>query len=332
MNEAARKLGLEQHSPLIYRALPDQNAKPSTLAAPSAILVCGWMDAQLSHVYKYVEPYRRMFPHVPVIIYISTSYSSFLAGKREWMQSAEIVQGLLREAGDAAAARTPNQSPSVFVHAFSNGGLMSIDALLLHIKDASATFPQPVGTVFDSLPSSDGVGQFLSAASVGFTTTDFMSRLKYVLYMASAGTIYGWSRISHMLNGGSRTIDSAKKDANTPKCWAWQKGAMPLKCPPRLYLHSRVDEFIEAESVDKHAQELQQVNGEAPPAVVEGEDLKQSVATWPPLDQVRTRRMVWNTPKHVQIGRKFPQLYWSTIESFVREVMSMVPGPLKSRL
>ena len=333
MNETARKLGLEQHSPLVFRAPPDYDAQPSILPAPSAILVCSWMDAQLPHVYKYAEPYRRLFPNVPVIIVISTVNSSFFSSVREWKSSTEIVLGLLREAGDAAAVHTPNQSPSVFLHAFSNGGLMSIEALMLHLKDASPTFPQPVGTVFDSLPSSDSVSKLLSAASVSFTTSDLVSRLKYMYAMASAGTIYSWSQINSIAFGGSRTIDSAKQHMNKPVCWAWQRDAVSLKCPPRLYLHSRADEFIEAEHVRAHALEAQCANNEAPPAVVEGEELGQTTGvTWPPLDQIRTRRMVWNTPKHVQIGRKFPQLYWSTIETFFREVMSMVPGTLKSRL
>ena len=328
----AEQLKLEQYAPLIYVAHPDYHAAPVITPAPSVILICGWMDAQLRHVYKYVEPYRRLFPHVPVIVMLSTVDSCFRSSTKEWKKNADIVQRILREAGKLAYEKAPNEPQTVFIHGFSNGGLISLDSLMEHMDDPSPTFPQPVGSVLDSLPGYDSARVTLSAVIAGIHGDDLKARLTRAYTQATMTVLHYVRQVTSFMGGRAPNINFAKAYINKPQSWAWRKGTAPLKCPPRLYLHTRADEYISPDAVDEHAVEVQRVNQEEPAMVVEAENLKNSVISWPPLHVIRTRRMVWNTPKHVQIARMHPTLYWSAIETFVRDTMSMIPSPIKSRL
>lgn len=330
-NEAER-LKLEQYAPLVYVAHADSRAAPVIAPAPSVILICGWMDAQLRHVYKYVEPYRRLFPNVPVVIMLSTVNSCFLSSTREWQKNAAIVQRILREAGKLAYEKAPNEPQTVFIHGFSNGGLISLDSLMEHMDDSSPTFPQPVGSVFDSLPGFDSARTTLSAVIAGIHGDDLKAQLTRAYTRATMTVLHYVRQVTSFVGGRAPNINFAKAYVNKPESWAWKKDTTPLKCPPRLYLHTRADEYISPSAVEEHAAEVQRVNQEESAMVVEAENLKNTAIAWPPLHTIRTRRMVWDTPKHVQIARMHPTLYWSAVETFVRDAMSMIPGPIKSRL
>lgn len=326
-------LETEELSPLVHISRPASNQSNNWNSSPSAILICGWMDAQLRHVKKYAEPYRRLFPDVPIIIMLSTTRFCFFSSTAGWIKNAKLVQSELLEAGRIKAERAPTETHTVFIHGFSNGGLISLSSLMEHVEVTSPTFPQPLGAVFDSLPGYDALDKLVPAATAQVTGNNMQTRLQRAGMIAGLYSFWYARSLSVALGGRPHNITFAKELVNKPTSWAWQKYDIPLaKCPPRLYLHTRSDQFIAPDSVEKHAEDLQRVNREPAPVVIEAEHLKHPAIRWPPLSETRTRRMVWNTPQHVQIGRAFHSVYWTSIETFLRDALSLVPQPIKSRL
>lgn len=310
---------IQQLSPILYVDRPHASTVSRVARAPCAVLLCGWMNGELKYLHKYVAPYKRMFPNATILILLSTLKSTFLSPPAATRSTAELIRDELLRAGRDATVPGVQVRPQMAVHYFSNGGLISLSTLMEHLHDAE--MPTPMATIFDCVPGvlsqsilSDAATMTYPPGSWKYWLTLGLVRL-YFLRSAWFGYAY------HPMDN----LNTAKRYQNIPSTWHWSmQGALSKKLPPRLYLYTRPDAYISPLSVAEHAAEAQRVNGEPPSRMLDAERLV-SPPVWPPLSEIRTRQLIWDTPSHCQMARQFPDLYWSTVEQFLREAMSLVP-------
>ncbi|KAJ6784317.1 hypothetical protein PWT90_07671 [Aphanocladium album] len=132
-------------------------------ADPELVLLSTWMGARESHIAKYVQEYRVMFPTSRIVVAqcpITHVVMPFLA----WTQIRpavpilrKVVDSESRELAkdDASSVLTgKSTTPRVLIHAFSNGGISTTMFLYSALKRSLGgkfTLPQHV-FIFDSCP------------------------------------------------------------------------------------------------------------------------------------------------------------------------------------
>lgn len=317
---------VQQLSPIVYVDRPQAStAAPRVARAPCAVLLCGWMNGELKYLHKYVGPYRRMFPDATILILLSTLRSTFLARSSAHLSTAQLIKEELLQAGCHAAARGAQAPPQMAVHYFSNGGLLSLSMLMENLHDTRPEMPLPMATIFDCVPGVLSEPILRDAATMNFPRSSW----QYWLTSALVRTYFWKLKTFGYANHPYDNLDVAKAYQNTLRTWQWQtQRPPPEKLPPRLYLYTRADAFIGPEFVSEHAAEAQRVNREPLPTVLEAEHLE-GPPVWPPLHACRTRQLVWDTPSHCQMARHSPDLYWSTVEQFLQEAMTLEPERAK---
>ncbi|KAJ3513951.1 hypothetical protein NLJ89_g2661 [Agrocybe chaxingu] len=124
---------------------------------PSLIILFGWMDAQTSHLIKYVVSLRSLFPTCRIVLVRSTSAFFFTTQDQMEKLLTPVAEILEHEIS------LPTFS-GVLLHVISNGGgfnLVSLNKVLAklagkrpHASRASPPFA-PVALILDSTPGKD---------------------------------------------------------------------------------------------------------------------------------------------------------------------------------
>ena len=313
---------IQQLSNILYVDRPHVSTAPRVARAPCAVLLCGWMNGELKYLHKYVAPYKRMFPHATILILLSTFKTTFFNPPAASLATAQLIKEELLRVGRDAMEQGDEEPPRMAVHYFSNGGMVTLSTMMEHLHDASPHMPTPMATIFDCVPGilSEPIMRDASTMTYKFGSWNYLSTSALVRLYFWRTALFGYAY--HPMDN----VESAKKYQNIPSTWHWatQRPA-PHTLPPRLYMHTRADAYISPISVTEHAAEAQRVNHEPRPMLLEAEKLT-SPPVWPPLSDVRTRQLVWDTPAHCQMARQFPDLYWSTVKQFLEESMTQMPG------
>lgn len=325
---------VEQHSPQLYILRPRAPMSTRPPRSPSVVLLFGWMNAEFRHVYKYAQSYERLLPHAHIIVMLSTFRSCFVSTKAEWTATAAQLDAQLHAIGQTVLDEAPDSVPQALVHCFSNGGMIQSCAMLAHTeRRALPTAHEPLGVVMDCVPGYPSTDTLRRAAMVGVSPKGWRGALERKSMELAVWLVQGVRNVAYYL--GQRDMDAiawAKRLVNERALWLWRRDhAAPAKLPPRLYLHSRADEFIEDASVAEHAAAAQEVNREPPPAVWEAEG-QSGEPEWPALSEVRTRRVVWDTLPHCQLARYAPALYWDTVSSYLEAIRALPTERVPSRL
>ncbi|KAJ3510688.1 hypothetical protein NLJ89_g4526 [Agrocybe chaxingu] len=106
----------------------------SEVAAPTVILLFGWMGAQLPHLLKYIKVYDELYPQATKIVIRSEASFFWTIKKRKNAYLAPVVEALEalgclppRKSSSALVRNgtidpvLPPPKPRVLVHVFSNG-------------------------------------------------------------------------------------------------------------------------------------------------------------------------------------------------------------------
>ncbi|CAE6436425.1 unnamed protein product [Rhizoctonia solani] len=235
----------------------EEDADRGKTKAPPVILMFGWMDAQLPHLYKYTEQYNKIYPSATQII-VRIHQSFFWKGEAANRASLFPVIKLLRDAG--INEHTTAEKSGLLVHAFSNGGAFAQTSLARTIAKSlpsSATGPAlpAQAFVYDSLP-----GIIDLRITILAFTAQIRSPILRSLAQLGFGTVYVlgtvWGRTIGLLLGQEDPFTRLRRELNEPRL-------LPQHVP-RTYIYSDIDDIIPSESVEGHAKEARQsISGNA---------------------------------------------------------------------
>lgn len=314
---------LQQLGPLLYVRHPVSQAPPQP-HTPSAVVVCGWMDAQLKHVDKYAKPYSEMYPHATVLIQLSTAKSAFFTTREGSRPEAETSLEVLRSASDRARNMVPGERPTVLFHSFSNGGFIPLSTLLYFGCKDPMRLPQPLAHIMECSPGELSGKTLADAMTVGADTDTMYGRtsewMTRTLGRALMDGISGYSQV----RGQEHPFERVKREFNEPASWAWSDA--PARIPPRLYTMTLADQFIPPDRVYKHAAQanaaLTGQAGDVPVVDMEGlapEDVR--------LNHVPVQICRWEHAKHCELARHAGPTYWTAIRQFLTSVVATRVAP-----
>ncbi|GAA6007562.1 hypothetical protein JCM10207_006387 [Rhodosporidiobolus poonsookiae] len=300
----ASTLSLRQLSHAVYYAEPAAAAATSAAgaassAAPELILVASWMGAQIRHVEKYLQSYSSMYPSASILLVRSMESDFYSLRDRltpALFPAVELLQAHAARAGPPTDAVGPKST--VLVHAFSNGGCMSLKALneLLR-KSASSSRPSvtskdpllPGNTaitsiparaiVFDSCPGHSTLSNTLEAFTAGIKS-------RFVKYPAMAffAVFFFVHKLVDKIRGQLPLLVRLSTYLNSPS----------FPAVPRLYLYSDADKLVPSSDVEAHA------------AAAE----KQGIVV---------RREKFEGTPHVAHARKEGERYWGAVRRLWEE-------------
>ncbi|KAJ5644608.1 hypothetical protein N7507_010619 [Penicillium longicatenatum] len=241
---------------------------------PPLIVLAFWMNAGPSALLRYVNQYRRMLPAARIVI-LRSETNDFFLGSSDATQNTQLAPAV-----DALRTFAVPKNP-VFIHLFSNGGLLKISHLMRLFKETTGK-PLPVSSmVVDSAPGVTSIQSAMKAISFQlpqFWLWRLVSKAALWLYLISMA-MYG--RIINAPNA----ISVACQRINDRALYqpSWEEGLV------RYYIYSDADKIVHSEHVEEHIR-----SSESCGIVVRPEKFKDA--------------------QHVMAMRADPERYWAIIE------------------
>ncbi|KAF4984819.1 hypothetical protein FDECE_17017 [Fusarium decemcellulare] len=270
---------MENLSSLVSLYRPSSNvaeAESGGPAPPKLIIIASWTNALDSHIAKYVNKYRELYPSSQILLVRSTSKVLFdppLLNK--------TVQHLVPVIRAIFPSDASSSSPGLLIHLLSNGGSSSISNLY-NAYAASARdgedrhLPQHV-TIFDSAPGVFTVSGTVAYFQVGLSTIQRAISTPFLyaasLFWAAAisvGVFKDWPAYwgtTHNEGDGKTTSEIR-----------------------RAYIYSDTDALIHHESVEAHAADAEKKG-------------------------FQVRREKFDGSAHVSHARKDEARYWEVVKN-----------------
>jgi hypothetical protein len=233
--------------------------------APKTIVIFSWLGAHMRNIMKYVAGHLLLFPNARIIL-ITTSFVDFRYStlNRQKRRLRPAVEALLSTPLSQTYHPNQDQSDSLLIHSFSNGGAQTLTQFALAYRDLTNRAVPSRALILDSAPGK---------ANYEATTRLLIQMLpKFFLFQyLGKGLIYFciavW-RISSRLMQMRNQVDILRERLNDPKLFAVRArtlSAMSEKQTPgqleiktssnRGYIYSESDDLIAFKDVEEHAQE-----------------------------------------------------------------------------
>ena len=282
--------GFQRMSKRVYKYDPadgngqrvDANQKMPVSASdgsPSTILIFGWADANIRHLAKFTDGYRRLFPSAKIVLVTAETMETFF-GSQKTAQSH--VRSTMSEVFDHK-----DGSGKVLIHVFSNSGGINLEAAYLTYHELHSTSePLPAtGVIFDSTPG----GKFFWKEFPRWSRGVYAGLAPVVPLPGFITMAFAWTWVllvmgMPMLLGYENTVSRVSRFVNDPR---------NIKDSGRLYLYSKVDPLIDWRNVEDAAAK----------ATANGFD-------------VHLAR--FEDSKHCAHMRMYPEKYWGAVREFWR--------------
>ncbi|WFC98056.1 hypothetical protein MYAM1_000778 [Malassezia yamatoensis] len=312
---------LQKVGDLLYAVKPKAIMSLSS-HSPCAVMVHGWMDAEIKHVAKYAQPYIELFPNATVLVQLSTVRSAFLTSVPGGQSDTDLALSLLHEAQNGASASLPDVQPTVIFHSFSNGGMMPLHTLLQLGCKSQRKLPKPMAYIMDCSPGHLDGDKFAQVMAKMAPTDSYAAQIRHWATRNATRVLFNGLTSYADLRKIENPLELVKRNLNETSTWAW--GSEPQQLPPRLYTYTAADPFIDPKYVYQHAEQASVANGTPVPEVLSMENLT--------ADQVRIsdnpiQLCRWETAKHCAIARSNPQTYWKAIQDFLKMVAAKNVSP-----
>ena len=256
----------------------------SDKANQQVIFIAFWMNAPPRALAKYVIEYRRLVPSAR-IIFVRSSSNDFFFRLRTQTRRACIAPAV-----EAMRGLVTPENP-VFVHLFSNGGLLNTTHLLQTWKSATGS-PLPISAmIFDSAPGSPSLRSGLKAFSFALPQMWILRLLgKSLLFV-----VLVLFRLIHALKIFPDPISLAREVVNDS---SMVRAANPEGKLARCYIYSDTDDLVDWRDSESHALEA-----EAKGWVV--------------------RRELFKGSPHVGHMRAEPVRYWGIVKEYLEALVSI---------
>ena len=201
------------------------------------VVLAFWMNAAPRALVRYVNEYRRMMPVARIVIIRSTSDDFFFAS------SPSTQQDRLEPAVDALRTfAVPGNS--VFIHLFSNGGVMKVAHLMRAFKDITGQ-PMPISSmIFDSAPGVATIESGMKALSFSLPQMYILrliSKLGLWLLLVTLQLFRSFMKIPNPMDIAREMINDKALFQPSAK-----KGLI------RCYIYSEKDGLIHQHEVEDH--------------------------------------------------------------------------------
>ncbi|KAJ5924408.1 hypothetical protein N7466_008595 [Penicillium verhagenii] len=245
---------------------------------PPLIVLALWMNAGPSALLRYGNQYRRMIPLARIVILRSATNDFFLA-------SSDATQGAqLAPAVDALRTFAVPGNP-VFIHLFSNGGMLKTSQLMRLFKETTGK-PMPISSmIVDSAPGVTSIQSGMKAISFQlpqFWLWRLISQAAVWVFLVAMGA-YGW------IINAPNTVDMACRRVNDRALYqpSTEEGLV------RYYIYSDSDNIVLSENVEDHMR-----YSESCGVVVRPEKFKDA--------------------QHVMAMRTDPERYWAIVDECLK--------------
>ncbi|KAH7304795.1 hypothetical protein B0I35DRAFT_444923 [Stachybotrys elegans] len=208
--------------------------------APKLIVLAPWIFAHESHIAKYVERYRALYPSASILV-IRCFLRHLLwlpTGRAELAPAATTIRSIL----DGSKGQP---KPQMLLHVFSNSGLGTAwQVNNLYGKDGADKDDTRLplhATIFDSTPGRYDYWAVVSALLFGIPSGALLMRLVMVplAHLLSLG-IWTWCNVL----GGEDWVLRWGQAANNPA---------QIRETCRSYAYGRADALVRAQWVEAHA-------------------------------------------------------------------------------
>ncbi|KAK9897202.1 hypothetical protein P389DRAFT_194830 [Cystobasidium minutum MCA 4210] len=213
---------------------------------PDVIVVFGWMDAEIRHIRKYADQYRKLLSSAKVLVV--KSHSNFFWSNSQKKQ-ASVQPAIEYLDSQEITKRDATSNPrTLHLHTFSNGGSVQMTeiAKLLRARRAKHTAPGPSmehsfpakSIVIDSAPGGNALRPLLSA----FTAPIRSRILKWLTYIPLT---LGWLALKAFgtLLRKPSVIDRLHQELVDPTLFP--------TTAERLYIYSKGDTIIKSQDVER---------------------------------------------------------------------------------
>lgn len=232
----------ERLSPTTIIYKPPIDAAVTVKDAPSTILICGFLGATTSNMSRYSEKYNTLYPTARIIVVTSTLNDAL--GFRA-LQSSEELNQRAEIPARALLASTGNGDNMLLVHAFSNGGGITLASVSRAYHRIAGTALPARMVVLDSLPGGDHLrnelGRWVNAIGVRLPSNPFVKWPAKFLIVLVIIILIGLPS----LFGYENAITRARNDLIDEDFINSQA--------KRLYIYSEADALVGANDVREHA-------------------------------------------------------------------------------
>ncbi|KAJ5761056.1 hypothetical protein N7520_008212 [Penicillium odoratum] len=203
---------------------------------PPLIVLALWMNAGPAALLRYGNQYRRMIPSARIVMLRSTT-NDFYFGSSDTAQATQLGPAV-----DALRTFAVPGNP-VFIHLFSNGGMLKTSQLMRVFKDMTGN-PLPVSSMLvDSAPGVTSIQSAMNAISFQlprFWLWRLLSKAALWVFLVSMG-VYG--KITNTPN----PVTVACERINDKDLYqAAGEGLV------RYYVYSDADNIVRSENVEEH--------------------------------------------------------------------------------
>ncbi|KAK4131618.1 hypothetical protein BT67DRAFT_387281 [Trichocladium antarcticum] len=246
---------MQKLSPSVYVYRPAGSSMASTTATtsqspgPKLILAATWMGARDQHIAKYLAEYQTLYPSSPILLIRSEPWHFMRrrAASLELAHAAPVLGAIFPTVEPATcppANVTSPTTPELLIHAFSNGGVGSLQTLRRALGPEAAALP-PYTLLLDSAPGAFRYRDSFLAFTTGLN--------RPVLWLVSPvmHALCAWYWFWHVLIGRGRTGPLAVLAASLN-----DEGHRGREVR-RAYVYSDVDKLVCWRDVEAHARDAQ---------------------------------------------------------------------------
>ncbi|KAF7557432.1 hypothetical protein G7Z17_g699 [Cylindrodendrum hubeiense] len=254
-------------SVFLYHPRPE-SSNNNTIRGPRLVILATWAFAHDSHISKYVDSYRELFPDAAILVMKCFMRHFFWipTARQELVPAASVIRSILGT-GTGTGTEDDSKPPALMLHVFSNSGLgtahnlSDVYAATASVNDDSRL---PLhATIFDSSPGRYEYQAVASAAMYGVPRGRVVQRFAALpfAYLLSA-SLWVWV---HVLQGQdwvgiwARAANDPTRALETCRSYAYSD-ADPLVRRPLVEAHAenakaggfkvlRRDDFVDSAHV-----------------------------------------------------------------------------------
>ncbi|KAK7694380.1 hypothetical protein QCA50_001566 [Cerrena zonata] len=212
-----------------------EKVETSTGDHPDYVIIFGWMGAQLSHIRKYVDQYKIIYPNITPIIVVSRA-EHFYEGKQKREQSIAPLADYLNKQGIF------DGGSNVLIHVFSNGGAYQLAQLSTILHNGQYKGPRRLAFIFDSCPGTTTLTNSIDALTISIKPP-LLRYLSILILSILLSIIY----ITVLLTRSEFPIEKTRKTLQSLTVFPGTKPSTP-----RLYIFSEKDRLVASSAVESH--------------------------------------------------------------------------------
>ncbi|RGP69141.1 transmembrane 53-b [Fusarium sporotrichioides] len=165
-----------------YRPSTTSDSAPNGSIPPKLVIVASWTNALDTHIAKYVDKHKQLFPAAQILLVKSFNKTFF--DPKGLARFVRPMVPVIRAAVPEGASST--SEPSILIHIFSNGGSSCISALYdeysISAQADEDPYLPPHVMVFDSAPGAQRASTTHAFFVVNFSKLQrfFLSPLIYI--------------------------------------------------------------------------------------------------------------------------------------------------------